>query len=54
MPELKRYKCLSCGKRFEVDVLTKEERRDAEREGEPVYRIHCPDCHRTEVREGWE
>lgn len=54
MTVLTRYRCMNCGKRFEIEVLTKEERREAERRQEPVYQIGCPDCRRTNVREGWE
>lgn len=54
MGELKRYRCNSCGHRFEVEVLTREERLDAEREGRPVYAISCPECRRTDVRPGWD
>lgn len=49
-----RYRCKSCGRRFEIDVLTREEQREAKRQGRPLKPVACPDCHRTDVREGWE
>jgi len=56
MSELKRYRCLNCGHRFEVEVLTREERLEADREGTPLGPIRCPrpECRRTDVRLGWE
>ena len=48
------YRCINCGHRFTVEVLTPEERRDADRERRPVYAIACPECHRQNVRKGWE
>lgn len=36
MTELKRFQCLNCGHRFEVEVLTPEEKREAKREDRPV------------------
>jgi len=54
MPENARFRCNNCGKRFETQILTKEEARDLERKGRPVYAIQCPECHRTDIRDGWE
>lgn len=54
MSELKRFRCQNCGHRFEEPVLSPNERRDAEREGLRLIGIHCPSCHRTDVRPGWE
>lgn len=50
----KRYRCRSCGKRFEVDVLTADEMREAERQRRPTSPISCPECKRTDCRDGWE
>lgn len=54
MPERKRYRCLNCGNRFEEEVLSPEERRIAEREHRPLSSISCPDCHRQDLRAGWD
>jgi DNA-directed RNA polymerase subunit RPC12/RpoP len=56
MSEMKRYRCNNCGHRFEVEVLSMDERREAEREGRPLSAIRCPqpNCGRTDVRPGWE
>lgn len=51
MGEKKRYKCLNCGNNFTVEVLTEEERREAERRGKPLYRITCPECGQPNVQE---
>jgi DNA-directed RNA polymerase subunit RPC12/RpoP len=44
MTELTKYECRTCGNRFEVPVLTDKERREAERDRQPVYGIKCPRC----------
>lgn len=54
MPDTKKYRCLNCGHRFEVDVLTRDERRELEEKNEPIYAISCPECSHTNYREGWE
>jgi DNA-directed RNA polymerase subunit RPC12/RpoP len=54
MSTLVRYKCLNCGKRFEVEVLSKEEKEDYRRKKRPLYQIACPECKRIDVRPGWE
>lgn len=54
MPVQVRYRCNNCGHRFEIDVLTSEERREAERRNERVYAIGCPKCGRQDLRKGWE
>ena len=54
MTELRRFRCLSCGRRFEAEVLTDAEKNDAERDARPLSRVRCPDCNREEVRPGWE
>jgi DNA-directed RNA polymerase subunit RPC12/RpoP len=54
MSETKRYRCNNCGHRFEVQVLSADERRQAEREHRSLSGIHCPECRRSDVRPGWE
>jgi len=54
MPERTRFRCNNCGHRFEEEALTKEERREAERERLPVYSIQCPQCRRADIRNGWD
>jgi hypothetical protein len=54
MSECRQYRCLNCGHRFVVEVLTPEERREAQRRNQPVYSIGCPECQRTNVRLGWD
>jgi rubredoxin len=53
MTELKRFQCLNCGHRFEVQVLTPNERQEAKREDRPVSAVACPECRRTDIRGGW-
>ncbi|TBE55676.1 zinc ribbon domain-containing protein [Rhizobium leguminosarum] len=53
MTEVKRFQCLNCGHRFEVDVLTPDEKKEAKRNDEAVYPIACPQCRKTDVRGGW-
>ncbi|MBI1210014.1 MAG: zinc ribbon domain-containing protein [Alphaproteobacteria bacterium] len=54
MSARKRFRCLSCGKRFEAEVLSEDEVRAARLRGEPLGPIHCPECNRTNCRGGWE
>lgn len=54
MPIPSPYRCNNCGERFTIDILTPEERRDAERERRPIYSVACPKCRRQDVRKGWE
>jgi DNA-directed RNA polymerase subunit RPC12/RpoP len=56
MPENKRYRCLSCGERFELEVLTHQDFEDARKRGEYINHspIECPKCKRRDFREGWE
>ena len=54
MPEIKRFRCLSCGRRFEAETLNEEERREARHNHHPTSPVYCPDCHRTDIRGGWE
>lgn len=53
MTETRRFQCLNCGQRFETEVLTPEERREAKREDRPVSPVSCPRCYRTDIRPGW-
>lgn len=53
MTESVRYRCLNCGNRFIVEVLTEEEREEARRKNTPTSPITCPECHRTDVDRGW-
>ena len=54
MPVRLRYRCNNCGYRFEESVLTPDEQREVVLERRPTSRIACPECHRTDVRKGWE
>lgn len=54
MPFLTRYRCTNCGHRFEIDILSPEERREAQRRNQPTFPISCPECRRQAVRKGWE
>lgn len=48
-----RFRCLNCGHRFEEQVLDEDERREAKRKDEPVSRVQCPECRRTDISRGW-
>lgn len=50
MTETVRYRCNQCGERFEVQVLTDRERREAREQHRQVYAIHCPKCGSRDVR----
>lgn len=54
MTERVRYRCRNCGHRFEAEVLDERERREARSREIPTSPIQCPECHRTDVRRGWE
>lgn len=54
MPELARFRCLNCGKRFEAEVLTQEEQEEYRRRGLRSGNIQCPECRRNSVRRGWD
>lgn len=54
MPDTVSFRCNNCGHRFTADVLNDAEKRAARDEGRPASRLHCPECHRTDVRRGWE
>lgn len=54
MPELVRKKCLNCGYRFEIEVLTDEEAEEYRREHRPTQSVRCPRCSRTDLTPGWD
>jgi len=54
MTKLVRYRCKNCGKRFEIEILEEHEVRQRQRDNQPIFKIKCPDCSRTDVRKGWE
>lgn len=54
MTERVHFRCNNCGHRFEVDMLDEYERREARRENRPTTAVHCPECHRTDIRRGWD
>lgn len=47
---VKRYRCLNCGHRFEADVL---EEGEAEAKKIRTQPVRCPECKRTDLRDGW-
>lgn len=53
MSENVRYRCLNCGHRFEVEVLSEKERDEAVRKALPTSPIRCPKCHRRDLDRGW-
>jgi rubredoxin len=54
MTEVVRFRCQNCGYRFETEVLDDHELRQAKRLSRPMSAVHCPQCHRTDIRRGWE
>ena len=54
MTEQVRYRCKNCGHRFEAEVLTEQECREAKRRDQPVSPVQCPQCRRTDIERGWE
>jgi len=52
MPDRARFRCNNCGHRFETAVLGKDEQREARRVNRPTMAVHCPACHRTDIRKG--
>ena len=54
MTQRQRYRCRSCGHRFEADTLTDAEQREVRRKNQPLYPIVCPKCSRNDVRRGWD
>lgn len=54
MPERRPFRCNNCGHRFETEVLSEAESREAAQANRPTSAVHCPECNRTDVRRGWE
>lgn len=54
MTERINFRCNNCGRRFKAEVLDENERREARREYRPNNALHCPECHRTDIRRGWD
>lgn len=54
MTDRVRFRCNNCGHRFEVEVLDESERHKARQEHQPISTVNCPQCHRTDIRRGWE
>lgn len=54
MTDTVRFRCQNCGHRFETEVLDEHERREARRLDRPTSPVHCPICHRADIRRGWE
>jgi len=54
MSDTVRFRCNNCGRRFEAEVLTEDEKRRAAQERRPTSAVQCPDCNRTDIRRGWE
>jgi hypothetical protein len=42
MSETRRFQCLNCGHRFEAEVLSQDEKREANRGRRPTYPVACP------------
>ena len=38
------YRCKQCGHRFETQVLSERENREAQKESRPVFAVLCPRC----------
>lgn len=55
MPYKKKFRCLNCGARFELDYYTPEEQREERRRRDVHFgQASCPECKRIDYREGWE
>lgn len=54
MTILSMKRCNNCGKRFEIELLTEDEVREAEDQCQPTSPARCPECGRTDLRDGWE
>jgi hypothetical protein len=54
MPTVRKFRCNNCGERFDVEVLTEDEAKDARERKRPTHPIQCPKCYRTDIRAGWE
>lgn len=50
MPRLVTWACLNCGNRFSYEELTPDEIQEARRRRQPVSKIQCPSCNRTDLR----
>jgi DNA-directed RNA polymerase subunit RPC12/RpoP len=44
MTEIVKFKCNDCGHRFEQQILTEREKREAQRDRRPTMAIQCPMC----------
>jgi len=53
MTEKVRFRCKNCGHRFEAEILTESEKQEARNRNQPTSPIHCPECNRTDVVQGW-
>ena len=49
-----RFRCLNCGARFQAVVLDEDEKREARRQNRPTGPVRCPECNRTDIRDGWD
>ena len=54
MPTMKRFRCNNCGHRFENEWYSPNEREQARKEGIRFGSLHCPECNRTDIRDGWD
>ncbi|HDO52772.1 MAG TPA: zinc ribbon domain-containing protein [Rhizobiales bacterium] len=54
MAEIVRFRCKTCGHRFEAEVLDPDEKREARRRNRPTSDVHCPKCNHLEIRRGWD
>lgn len=43
------YQCKQCGHRFETQVLTEREKREAKKENRPVFVVQCPRCEGRDI-----
>jgi DNA-directed RNA polymerase subunit RPC12/RpoP len=50
MTETVTYRCKHCGNRFEAQVLTQREQREAKHDRRPVYAVHCPQCGSRDIQ----
>jgi rubredoxin len=54
MTDIVRFRCNNCGHRFEAEVLDKNEQEEAQRKRRPTSPVQCPECKRTDIRNGWD
>ncbi|TDL74112.1 zinc ribbon domain-containing protein [Palleronia sediminis] len=54
MTDTVRFRCNNCGRRFETEVLSEAEQREARLRDRPTFAVQCPECKRTDIRRGWE